>query len=187
MRSRGHREPTRPRAHPPQPDAILHLALLQDERDVRSLGLQPRDDDVLERVHPPRRPRDLVREPSHESSSAATSSSLSSTASKRSATVVDARARRCQAVAAVGPRPRDHRLLDLDDRDAGDAARAHAHLDLALRGQRRGIHRLRPGGGHREAEKPAGVRRVAVERVDRLQRRGARAGGTRARARCAAP
>jgi hypothetical protein len=48
-----------------QPNAIFHLALVQDEGDLGALGLEGGDDDKLERVHPTRRARDLVRESSN--------------------------------------------------------------------------------------------------------------------------
>ena len=108
-----------------------------------------------------------------DSSSAATSSSFSSTASKRSATASMRALVAVEAVAASGASASDRRRLDLDDRDAGHAARAHAHLDVALGGQCRGRNRLGAGGGDREPELPAGVAGIAVEHLDRLQRRGA--------------
>ena len=75
------------RADSEQPNPVFHLALLEHELDVRALGLEVREHHVLERVHAARRARDLVCEPPHRQSSAATSSNRSSTVSKRSATV----------------------------------------------------------------------------------------------------
>ena len=106
-----------------------------------------------------------------ESSSAATSSSRSSTDSKRSATP----SMRARVATRLYPRSVRARatdaLLDLDDRNARNVAGAHAHLDISLRGERRGMHRLGPVGRDREPEKPARVCRVAVERVERVQSR----------------
>src|SRR5829696_5750039 len=140
---------------------------------MRLLALQPRDDDVLEGVHPPRRAGDLIRETSHGELEHREPEQLVEHRLEALRDLVEPRARRCQAEATIGPRPRDRLLVDLDDRDAGDAAGAQAHLYLAVRGERCRSHRLRAVCSDRQTENAAGARRIAVERVDRRQRRSA--------------
>lgn len=84
----------------------------------------------------------------------------------------DQRARDVAHRAVLGRIQRAHEMSISTIGNSRDAARSHAQLNVAPRGQRRRMQRLRSCSRHRDAEEPAGIGRVAVERVHRLEGRG---------------
>ncbi|OFW71336.1 MAG: hypothetical protein A2Y55_05555 [Actinobacteria bacterium RBG_16_68_12] len=158
-----------------QPDPVVTLALVEHRRDHLPLGLEPRDDHDLERIHAAGRGGDLCSQtPQAELCRDDVEEEVELGLESRGDTV-DASRRRPEAVAPRGRCAPERRLLDLDDGDARNGARREPDLDLVGRCERRGAHELGPverdGGSELAASRGAAL----LERPHRLENRGAQA------------
>ena len=161
------------RSRPPQPDAILELALGEHHLDRVALVLETGHDNVLERVDAPRRPRDLAGQPPQAELGRRDVEQEIEQPLEGGGGDVDAWSRRDEPVTAARARAGDPIVLQLHDRNTGDDPERQARRDVTRRRNRGRADRLRAVERDRVAQSAGTLRGPPPQRLDGLQDAGA--------------